>query len=54
MTDYKIHMIHVGNMKNKGTQALFSADVKTINELVDGDVSISVTTTDVEGVESLE
>lgn len=53
MTDYKIHMVHVGNMRNKGTQALFSADVKTINELVDGNVSISVSTTDVEGINAL-
>lgn len=46
-------MVHVGTMNNKGTQALFSGDVKTINELVDRNVSISVSTTDVEGVNSL-
>ena len=48
----KAHIIHVGNMNNKGTQALFSSDVSVIREIA-SDASISVSTTDVEGVKKL-
>lgn len=49
----KIHIIHVGNMNNKGTQALLSSDVFVLKEIVKDDNSISVSTTDVEGVKRL-
>jgi polysaccharide pyruvyl transferase WcaK-like protein len=45
----KVHFIHVGNMNNKGTQALFASDVQIIKE-VDRDADVSVSTTDIEGV----
>jgi polysaccharide pyruvyl transferase WcaK-like protein len=48
----KVHVIHVGNMNNKGTQALFKSDVQIINSTA-GDVSISVSTTDAAGVRRL-
>lgn len=53
MTAFKIHIIHVGNMNNKGTQALFKSDVYAINDTVKNEVSISVSTTDIEGVKRL-
>jgi polysaccharide pyruvyl transferase WcaK-like protein len=40
-------------MNNKGTQALLSSDVLVLKEIVNDDVSISVSTTDVEGVKKL-
>jgi len=49
----KIHIIHVGNMNNKGTQALLSSDVSTLREIINDDVSISVSTTGVDGVKKL-
>jgi len=49
----RILIIHVGNMNNKGTQALISSDVSTLREIIDDDVTISVSTTDVEGVRKL-
>jgi polysaccharide pyruvyl transferase WcaK-like protein len=49
----KIHIIHVGNMNNKGTQALLSSDVFILKETIKGDTSIAVSTTDVEGVKRL-
>jgi len=30
----KVHMIHVGNMANKGTQALLMSDVSVIGEVI--------------------
>lgn len=53
MTAYKIHFIHVGNMNNKGTQALFKSDVYAIKDIFEKDLSFSVSTTDVEGVKRL-
>jgi polysaccharide pyruvyl transferase WcaK-like protein len=53
LTAFKIHIIHVGNMNNKGTQALFKSDVYAINDTVKNEVSISVSTTDIEGVKRL-
>lgn len=49
MEKLKVHFIHVGNMNNKGTQALFASDVQIIKE-VDKDADVSVSTTDIEGV----
>lgn len=49
MEKLKVHFIHVGNMNNKGTQALFASDVQIIKE-VDRDADVSVSTTDIEGV----
>jgi len=48
----KIHIIHVGDMTNKGTEALLRSDISAIKDIV-GDVSVSVSTTDVEGVKRL-
>lgn len=48
----RIHVIHVGNMSNKGTQALLICDIRMIREVL-GDPYISVSTTDVEGVRNL-
>jgi polysaccharide pyruvyl transferase WcaK-like protein len=48
----KIHIIHVGPMTNKGTQALMKSDDIAVREIV-GDVSLSVSTADVEGVRRL-
>lgn len=53
LTVFKVHIIHVGNMNNKGTQALFKSDVYAISDVVKGDVFISVSTTDIEGVTRL-
>jgi len=53
LTAFKIHIIHVGNMNNKGTQALFKSDVYAINDTVKNEVFISVSTTDIEGVKRL-
>lgn len=50
---FKVHIIHVGNMANKGTQALLISDVSVIREIVGNDVSISVSTVDIEGVKRL-
>jgi len=50
---FKVHIIHVGNMANKGTQALLISDVSVIREFAKGDVDISVSTTDIEGVRRL-
>lgn len=52
MTNLKVHFIHVGNMNNKGTQALFSSDFSIIKE-VDANAKVSVSTTDIEGVKKL-
>jgi len=54
LSSFKVHIIHVGNMANKGTQALLISDVSIIREIVGDDVSISVSTTDVEGVRRLK
>ena len=53
MSLLKVHMIHVGNMANKGTQALLSSDISVIRDVVKGDIAFSVSTTDVEGVNRL-
>lgn len=50
---FKVHVIHVGNMNNKGTQALLESDVSVIRSVVKTGVVISVSTTDVEGVKRL-
>lgn len=48
-----MHIVHVGNMANKGTQALFMSDVSTIRSIVKNGVAICVSTVDVEGVKRL-
>ncbi|MGD6809021.1 MAG: polysaccharide pyruvyl transferase family protein [Candidatus Bathyarchaeia archaeon] len=53
MDKLKVHFIHVGNMNNKGTQALFASDVSIIKE-VDRDADVSVSTTDIEGVNKMK
>jgi len=49
----KIHFLHVGHMSNKGTQGLFKTDVTYLKNMLTDDVSISVSTTDIEGVKKL-
>jgi hypothetical protein len=53
MDKLKVHFIHVGNMNNKGTQALFASDVSIIKE-VDRDADVSVSTTDIDGVNKMK
>lgn len=48
----KVHIIHVGNMANKGTQALLKSDIYLFKE-IKNDVEFSVSTTDIEGVKRL-
>ena len=48
-----VHIVHVGNMANKGTQVLLKSDVTIIREIFHDNVKISVSTADVEGVKSL-
>jgi polysaccharide pyruvyl transferase WcaK-like protein len=49
----RVHITHVGNMANKGTQALLKSDVSLIREILGDDVVISVSTADVQGVKRL-
>jgi len=49
-----MHIIHVGNMGNKGTQALLVSDISIVREVIGGDVAFSVSTTNVEGVKELD
>jgi polysaccharide pyruvyl transferase WcaK-like protein len=53
MKNFKAHFVHVGNMNNKGTQALFKSDVQTLHEVVRGQVTANVSTTDLDGVRKL-
>jgi polysaccharide pyruvyl transferase WcaK-like protein len=53
LTDSKVLIIHVGHMSNKGTQALLKSDDSLIREIIDGPVSLSVSTTDGAGVKLL-
>ncbi|MEM3702982.1 MAG: polysaccharide pyruvyl transferase family protein [Candidatus Bathyarchaeia archaeon] len=53
MTPVKVHIIHVGNMNNKGTQTLLKSDIAVLKEVFGGNVGFSVSTTDVEGVKEL-
>ena len=48
-----VHIIHVGPMDNKGSQALILSDVEIIREITNEKVGISVSTGDVEGVKEL-
>ena len=42
------HVIHVGDMTNKGTEALIRTDVDILKELLGGGI-VNVSTTDTEG-----
>ncbi len=53
MNKLNVHFIHVGNMNNKGTQALFNSDVYVIQGLPETEISVTVSTTDIEGVKKL-
>jgi len=53
LSPFRVHIVHVGNMANKGTQALFMSDVSTIRSIVKSGVAICVSTVDVEGVKRL-
>jgi len=50
LTSFRVHIIHVGNMNNKGTQGLLASDISVTKDIVAGDVVFSVSTTDIEGV----
>jgi polysaccharide pyruvyl transferase WcaK-like protein len=52
MVAFKVHILHVGNMDNKGTQALICSDVKVISD-AEKDASISISTSDIHGVKKL-
>jgi polysaccharide pyruvyl transferase WcaK-like protein len=52
LTAFKAHLMHVGNLNNKGTQALLASDFFVINKIVEG-ASVSVSTTDIDGVNRL-
>jgi len=49
-----VHIIHVGNMANKGTQALLKCDVNVLRRVFGEDTQISVSTTDIQGVKKLK
>lgn len=53
MSPVKVHIIHVGNMNNKGTQALFLTDISLIRQIFKDNVIFSVSTVDVEKVSKL-
>lgn len=53
LATFQVHIIHVGNMSNKGTQALLKSDISAIKDIALGDVTFSVSTTDIEGVKRL-
>jgi hypothetical protein len=53
MVQSRLHIIHVGHMSNKGTQALLKSDDAAIREIIDGEVFLSVSTTDIAGVKRL-
>lgn len=50
---FKVCIIHVGNMANKGAEALLKSDVSVLRDLLNGNVALSVSTTDIEGVKRL-
>jgi polysaccharide pyruvyl transferase WcaK-like protein len=52
LAGFKAHLMHVGNLNNKGTQALLASDFFIINKIIEGS-SVSVSTTDIEGVNRL-
>lgn len=52
MPSYKVHIIHVGHMANKGTQGLLKSDVFILRNILEN-VDISLSTTDIKGVKSL-
>lgn len=49
-----MHIVHVGNMRNKGTQSLLMSDIIVIREILKDDVTFSVATTDIEGISRLK
>jgi colanic acid/amylovoran biosynthesis protein WcaK/AmsJ len=49
----KILIVHVGDMDNKGSEVLLRSDISVIREVVKGDVFLSVSTVNVEGVRKL-
>ena len=53
MAPSKILIIHVGDMDNKGSEVLLRSDISVIKEVAKGDVSLSVSTVNVEGVKKL-
>ena len=54
LANIDVTIIHVGNMANKGTQALLTSDVSLIQKIVAGRTSFCVSTTDVDGVKSMK
>jgi polysaccharide pyruvyl transferase WcaK-like protein len=50
MSNLRIHIVHVGSTRNKGTQALLKSDVSTIKDIMGSDVVISVSAVDPEEI----
>jgi len=48
-----VYIFHAGNMNNRGTQALISSDVSTINKIFNNNVDIIISTSDIPGVKKL-
>jgi polysaccharide pyruvyl transferase WcaK-like protein len=53
LVNAKIHIIHVGPMTNKGTQALLKSDDFALREILGREVELSVSTADMDGVKRL-
>jgi len=53
MVKFQVLLIHVGNMNNKGTEALLKSDISVIKEVFK-EVDITVSTTDIKGVSRLD
>ena len=49
-----MHIIHVGNVANKGTQSLLLSDISVIKKIAKDDVTFTAATTDIEGVNRLK
>jgi colanic acid/amylovoran biosynthesis protein len=49
-----VYIFHAGNMNNRGTQALISSDVSSINKIFNNNVDIIISTSDISGVEKLK
>jgi colanic acid/amylovoran biosynthesis protein len=51
--DFKVHIIHVGSMNNKGAEVLLKCDIQEIRKLMGDSVSITISTSDLNGVRNL-
>lgn len=53
MAPSRILIIHVGDMDNKGSEVLLRSDIAVVREILKGEVSLSVSTVNVEGIRRL-